>query len=182
MLLAIINFIAGFLLGSLATLLIFIWLGRAVLKKQVNKAISSVKSSAKLKNTEGDAMMDKVRELTLEQLDLKGQLDQPQKNALHGKHKNSISSRIKELEEQKLDLLRKTLALGYDPMIGTIDENGEIQKMKLSEYMVEYGITEKETKAETAPAPKKENPFKVIEGGKGDQDPKEGEDGDNSNR
>lgn len=182
-LLAVINFIVGFLCGALVIFLTFLWLGRAILKKQVNKIVSSAKGLGKNStHAEGDAMMDKVRELTLEQLDLRGQLDQPQKNALHGKHKNGISARIKELEEEKLSLLRQVLASGYDPSIGTIDENGEIKKMKLSEYMAEYDLLDKEVsdKSKTAEKPvKKENPFKVIEGGKSSE---ETENGDDSNR
>lgn len=167
MFVAILNFILGFLLGISLPVLAILWFSRSLLKKQLNKATSSARSAIKsTSNKEGDAMMDKVRELTLEQLEIRGQLDQPQKNALHGKHKNSLTARIKELEEQKTDLLRKTLALGYDPMIGTIDENGEIQKMKLSKYMAEYDLLEKEEPPKSPP-PKKENPFKVIEGGKG---------------
>jgi len=181
--LAVINFIIGFLCGALVMFLTFLWLGRSVLKKQLNKLVSSAKNASKSPvHAEGDTMMDKVRELTLEQLDLRGQLDQPQKNALHGKHKNSISARIKELEEEKLSLLRQVLASGYDPLIGTIDENGDIKKMKLSEYMAEYDLLDKEVDDKSKlseKTAKKENPFKVIEGGKSSE---ETVDGDDSNR
>lgn len=180
--LAAINFIIGFLCGALIVILTSIWFGRSVLKKQLNKLVSSAKNASKSPvHADGDAMMDKVRELTLEQLDLRGQLDQPQKNALHGKHKNSISARIKELEEEKLSLLRQVLASGYDPLIGTIDENGDIKKMKLSEYMAEYDLLDKEVddKKIVEKSVKKENPFKVIEGGKSSE---ETADGDDSNR
>lgn len=167
---AAVNFIVGFLVGASLMFLGFLYLGRAVLKKQINRVISSAKGMAKNSaNAEGDALMDKVRELTLEQLDLRGQLDQPQKNALHGKHKNGISARIKDLEEEKLALLRQALASGYDPEIGTIDENGEIKRVRLSAYMAEYDSLDKEAESNTKPAEKsvkKENPFKVIEGGK----------------
>lgn len=171
---AAINLIVGFLIGALSMFLVFLWLGRSVLKKQINKAISSVKkSTTSTASTEGSDILDQVKELTLEQLDLRGQLDQPQKNALHGKHKNSISTRIKELEEQKIALLKQALASGYDPEIGTIDENGEISRMKLSVYMAEYEslYRDSDSSSKSIEKPvKKENPFKVIEGGKSSEE------------
>lgn len=171
-----IEIIISYILGMISGVMLFIIgvsiYARRQMKQKISKVMNSVEDA--LANASiGDLPKKnllKVKDITVKQLELKGYLDYPQKNSLHGKHKNQIISEVKELEEEKIKLLQEILTAGFDPVVSTLDANGEIQSVKLSEYMREQGLT-----PDTTPSPadvaKKEreerkSKFQVFSGGK----------------
>jgi hypothetical protein len=79
--------------------------------------------------------MNKVKDLTKEQIELQLQGDAPQKNALHGHYKNNLSRSIREIEQEKKDILQSILDDGFDPEISTLNSESKVENMKLSEFM-----------------------------------------------
>lgn len=118
--------------------------------------------------------MKRVKAIADEQIDLYGRIDGPQKNALHGKHKNSLLSQLKALDEEKTSILQSILSDGHDPRLKTIDGNGVVTEMKLSEFMATMGYaTQKPTippPAAKPSGPERLGKFTLYRGGKGDND------------
>lgn len=152
--------------------LVFFMLGlfTGLLIAMVTLAVMGMRLSKKMDRTESvSKRMLKVKELTKEQLELQAQTSLPQKNALHGRYKNGVIGRIKELEEEKNTILKSIITDGFDPEITVMDESGVVTSIKLSEYLGQNGITmpPKET------TPPKTNSrqigkFTVHKGGKDD--------------
>lgn len=158
-------FIFGMCCGVALCAGMVMYLGKQVLK---TKEKSSTKTSL-------SDRMKRVKEISSEQLELTRSIDGPQKNSLHGKHKNSLVNRLKALEEEKNDILRSIIADGYDPELTTVNESGVVDKMKLSEYMAYMGITMEPSKTKEKPKADQPKPsierlgkFTVIKGGKSD--------------
>lgn len=148
-------FILGMISGACLTVAATVLIGKRLLNKEPKKRPETV-----------NERMKKVKELTQEQLDLQSGAQGPQKNALHGRYKNGLIGRIKELEEQKNDILRSILSDGFDPEITVMDGAGVVTTIKLSEFMAQNGIT-----MPTKPAPtstKQVGKFTVHRGGKDD--------------
>ena len=82
-----------------------------------------------------DARMKRINEIANIQLNLLSQMDTEQIPALTDVNKNHIRSLLKEIEDEKLVLLRSILDDGLDPEISTIDDAGVIAKTKLSDFM-----------------------------------------------
>jgi hypothetical protein len=123
--------------------------------------------------------MDKVKEITMQQLDLRSQIEGPQKNGLHGRHKNGLISEIKRLEEEKIEVLKSILNDNLDPEVSILDENNQTKTMKLSEYMNLMGHVYAK-KTQDAPTTKT-NKFTVYTGGKASSPPDDdGGSGDNT--
>ena len=116
--------------------------------------------------------LKRVKEITNQQMDLNAQIDGPQKNAMDGKYKNGMISKLKKLEEEKNDVLRSILVDGHDPELTTVDTSGVVTKMKLSEYMAYMGISvepvKKETEKKTGLTAERIGRFTVVKGGKND--------------
>ncbi len=149
-------FILGMISGACLTVAATVLIGKRLLKKDPKKRTESVNDR-----------MKKVKEITQEQLDLQSGAQGPQKNALHGRYKNGLIGRIKELEEQKNDILRSILADGFDPEITVMDGAGVVTTIKLSEFMAQNGITMPTKPAPTTPT-KQVGKFTVHRGGKDD--------------
>lgn len=156
-------YIMGILTGGVGFMTLTIFYANKVL----NREKKSLDKLTKKKSIED--RMKRVKEITNDQLDMLQQTDGPQKNALDGKHKNNVNSVIKQLEEEKTDILQSILAEGHDPEITTIDQSGVITKMKLSDFMVYSGIDVEPKKVEP-PKSKQLGKFTVYKGGKDDSD------------
>lgn len=155
-------FLFGFLAGSATMITFLMHLGRKSEIKGLKEKIAKKDSI--------NGRLKRVKEITAEQLNLQGHASGPQKNALHGRHKNGIIGQIKALEEEKDNILRSILKDGHDPELTTMDETGTVHQMKLSEYMVYMGITmePKEEVKPQEPKAKQLGKFTVHKGGKDD--------------
>lgn len=155
-------YVLGILTGVVGMVILTLYLGKRSLDKRKAEGESSSKKVESV-----SSRMKKVKELTNEQLDLYSQASGPQKNALHGRYKNGLNGRIKELEEEKSSILKSILADGFDPEITTVDQAGVVTTTKLSAFMAESGITVEPKKTEPTPT-KQVGKFTVHRGGKDD--------------
>lgn len=69
------------------------------------------------------------------QFDIMSGLEGPQNGPMHGKHKQVMGAELKRLEEEKMTIFRSILADGFDPSLGVINEMGEKESIKLSEFV-----------------------------------------------
>lgn len=114
--------------------------------------------------------MNRIKDITIEQMDLQGQASGPQKNALHGKYKNGLNAQLKILEEEKTTILKSIIADGFDPEISFMDGDGEISRIKLSEFLAQTGVImdPKVPAVKEEPKVKQVGKFTVHKGGKDD--------------
>lgn len=154
----VVIFLLGVVLGYAISIMHMLYLG----VKAMNKKVENAKSI--------NDRLKRVKEITNEQMDLNAQIDGPQKNAMDGKYKNGMISKLKKLEEEKNDVLRSILVDGHDPELTTVDTTGVVTKMKLSEYMAYMGISVEPAKKETKKSTTAERigRFTVVKGGKND--------------
>lgn len=150
-------YILGLLTGAVGAITFTIYMGKRLMDKRQDegKKVESIGSR-----------MKRVKDLTTEQLDLQGQVSGPQKNALHGKYKNGLIGRIKELEEQKTEILKSIITDGFDPELTVMDNAGVVSTIKLSEYLAQTGITI--PPKNPSPSTKQIGKFTVHKGGKDD--------------
>jgi flagellar biosynthesis GTPase FlhF len=94
--------------------------------------------------------LTKAHEMTQKQFELLAELDMPSKNAVHSKWKNGISREVRQLEDDKVALLKSILADGFDPEIAILNESYQKEKIKLSDYLKKI---EKTVGSETPPPP-----------------------------
>ena len=159
----IITAFAYFILGTIFGATGIITLALMVAKRSFDKL--KKEADAKPKTESVGSRMKKVKDITTEQLDLQSQAVGPQMNALHGKYKNGLNGRIKELELQKADILKSIITDGFDPQITVVDGAGVVTTIKLSEFLAQTGIVV---------PPKNQQPtkqigkFTVHKGGKDD--------------
>ncbi len=149
-------FLLGMISGACLTIATTVLIGKRLMNKD----------STKKRPETVNERMKKVKAITEEQLDLQSGAQGPQKNSLHGRYKNGLIGRIKELEEQKNDILRSILADGFDPEITVMDGSGVVSTIKLSEFMAQNGITMPPKPAPTST--KQVGKFTVHRGGKDD--------------
>jgi hypothetical protein len=152
-------FILGFLVGAASMMYFVIYVGKRL----------SSKDKPSLEDR-----MKRVKAIADEQVELSRRADGPQKNSLDGKYKNSLISQMKILDEEKNSILQSILSDGHDPRLKTIDGNGVITEMKLSEFMATMGyVTQKPTTPPPAAkpsGPERMGKFTVYRGGKDDED------------
>lgn len=110
--------------------------------------------------------LSKVKEITTQQLALQAQITMPQKNSLDGKYKNRLMNEVKTLEEEKVQILNSILQDGHDPEVNVLGDDGEPQRMKLSEFLEIQGTKMPLPKEE--PKTKMVGKFTVLKGGKGE--------------
>lgn len=159
-------YILGMFTGALLFKIQQIRVGNETLKEKIKAASAKLNASSSL-----DDRMKRVREITEEQLDMLQRSDGPQKNSLDGRYKNRLNRTVKDLEEEKNDILRSILDDGHDPEITSMGPDGIVTKMKLSEFMVDNGISAaKTTKSDKAEEPKTRQvgKFTIYKGGKDD--------------
>jgi hypothetical protein len=157
----IVAFISGVVFGWFSFILISIYL----VNKEIKRNEAKVKKLTDLISQTKSLMiarekLKKVREISVKQMELKGQIEMPQKNSLDGKYKNQLSEEIRVLEEEKINILNSILKDNIDPEILVLDEFGNTKTMKLSEYMNKMGYSIKDNKNHEKPK------FTVYNGGK----------------
>lgn len=155
-------FLLGVILGTCFVVVTTILIGKFILNKDKNQTTKKPESV--------NDRMKRVKVITEKQLDLQNIAQGPQKNAMHGRHKNSLIESIKELEIEKDKILRSILADGFDPHVTIIDETGSIINIKLSKLMEQNSITmpPKQEPAKSVPSTKQVGKFTVHKGGKDD--------------
>lgn len=80
--------------------------------------------------------INKLNNLSDEQISLVNQLDYPSRGASHSRWKNETITRLKELEKNKFVILKALLSDGYDAELKYIIPNtGEHKMMKISEML-----------------------------------------------
>lgn len=168
--LAIPIYVLGMISGSILTLTATLIIGARSLKKKREAVEEQKKNLVSLKDR-----MKKVKELTEDILAMQQSIDGPQRNALDGKYKNSVIRKIKDMDEEKNNILVSIIQDGYDPELTAMDPStGTVTQMKLSEYMSYMGINvpPKGTKVDAAKESKAKRlgKFTVINGGKDDAD------------
>lgn len=156
-------FTFGLIVGVFICFALTIYIGRRALVKRKTKTASIAEKAKSI-----SSRMNRVKEITNQQLDLYSQISGPQKNSLHGKHKNNLNGQMKELDDEKAAILNSILADGFDPEISVMDGAGVITKTKLSNFMTESGIAIESKKPE--PKTKPIGRFTVHKGGKDDDD------------
>lgn len=141
----------GIVIAFIAVVLFSTYLANKALKKEENKIKAKMDLEEKVR-----PLLDRIHEITDEQLQLKANSEQPSRNAVHSKYKNSLIARFKSLDEEKTQLLTKVVEMGYDPMITVSDEYGGQESIKLSEHLANLGIVigKKEEKQEVKEKPK----------------------------
>lgn len=142
------------------------------IKKKLDTELKTLKDKKDqlLKDDPIAERMLKVKEITMEQLNLQAQAEAPQKNALHGRYKNGLVGQIKELEEEKTKILQSIITDGHDPEVTVVDNHGEPEKVKLSSYLTERGMYPDMKVSENTEEPKTKQigKFTVYRGGKDD--------------
>jgi hypothetical protein len=112
--------------------------------------------------------LTKAQEITDRQLELLAAAEQPSKNALHSQYKNGLAAEIKDLEEEKMDLLHSIIRDGYDPTLN-VRIDGVPERIKLSAYLARAGVLPPPLPEEDGPkdpnAPRKVGKFLVYSGG-----------------
>lgn len=159
-------FLFGIIGGIILCIGITYYFGKRALEKR-NKEVSGGAAATTPKKVESIASrMKRVKEITDEQMDLQGQISMPQKNALHGKFKNGLMDRLKDLEDQKNEILRSIVADGFDPEITVMDEIGVVSNIKLSDFLAQNGIAV--SQKTDKPSTKQLGKFTIYKGGKDD--------------
>lgn len=153
-------YLIGVLTGAIALFTTTIYIGK--------KAMAKEQFSVKPSRANIDDRLKKVREITDQQLALMQAADGPQKNSLDGKYKNSLNKTVKDLEEDKVEILKSILTDGFDPLITTQDPDGTILQMKLSKFMADTGITMSPTTPQSKPKSSQIGKFTIHKGGKDD--------------
>lgn len=130
----IMGFLAGF--GALAIPISY-WFYRVnkeTTEKQ-EKIKEEVKQEAeKMKNVAD--RMKRVQVITDMQNEMIAKQQEPSRGVIHSKNKNNIGGKIKELEQEKLDVLTSIIEDGYDPVVVAVDPtSGEQKQQKLSDYL-----------------------------------------------
>lgn len=123
-------FCAGFITGVITLLITAIIFGLRQQKeddRDLKKIMKEVELMGSVKYR-----FAKANEITEQQLDLVSQAERPSASASHSRHKNDIIRRLKQLEEEKIDLFRSILKDGVDPVLSIVID-GVPTTMKMSE-------------------------------------------------
>jgi len=183
--LLILYFTVGLITGSVLTVTTALYYANKAMKSKKLLTDNFLKELDKL--TEGlddkvpsvNKRFSRIKEIINEQLDLQSHAEGPQRNSMDGKNKNSMIRTIKSLEEEKNDIFRSIISDGHDPKISVMGLDGVITEMKLSEFMVLYGVDMSPQPDKAASAKKnttttkktsKSSKFIVHKGGKNDSE------------
>ena len=166
-------FITGFTMGGCS---VVVWTLRQV--RKIDKVKSELLYQVKQKTSDLEAKRESITkrlieaaEITKTQLALQSQTDMPSKNALHSRHKNKLIGELKDLEMQKISLLRSILEDGFDPTITIMTEDGTKEDLLLSKFLSQaYNPTDevKSPKPDGSPSTRTVGKFVVHKGGKSD--------------
>lgn len=151
-------FVLGFGVGIVASMVAFIMTLKRMRAQDKSKSNEPKKQTVEQKM----ARVKVVTERQLELLELEAAL------RAGGQDDITVHQQIIALEDEKFDLLESILDDGADPELTAVNTKGELQKMKLSEYLAYIG-------SKSTPSPKKVESkstrlgkFTVIKGGKDD--------------
>jgi len=131
-------------LGILSGIMIGMFINSELQKVGMKSLLKKVKKELSIAYEEGvkygkvQPKIDRINEISQEQTDRMSSLDTPNASAAHARHKNSIVSIIKQLEEEKLNLLRSFIKDGTDPTLVVLID-GDKKRMKVSELLTKYG-------------------------------------------
>ena len=164
----------GFIMGVLSTILYCLHkvkkLGIAEGEDELNKIAEKMKEKVNEARTRINSVKDRLGEvysISKRQQDLQAALDMPSTNALHSRHKNGIVAELKELEEQKYNILQSILKDGFDPLINVINEDNTKEEMKLSQFVAKmngaHPLEEGELPPDNKPAVEKDEIDKELE-------------------
>ena len=157
-------FIVGLLAGFCCCFMWAIWTTTRHMLPANSPTDLSTQSRKTIKTT-----MQKVNELIAEQEQLLLQINKPSQNALHSKHKNSLITRLKQIDEEKYKLLNSILNAGFDPVIVMRDpDSDKLVNVKLSELLARAN---KRTSASSKPSTKPKLRVVTDEGFENDDDP-----------
>ena len=159
---------AGLVNGFVFTSMLVLHIGKRALTRKPDTA-----SPPKPAITDADirARIRKVKDLTDMQMALQIQTDGPQRNAMDGKFKNTIIKDIKDLEEQKVEILKSIITDGFDPVISVANPDGTVETITLSQFMANKNITmpaAKDANDKVSERKKNLSKFTVYTGGKPD--------------
>lgn len=129
--------LAGVMNGFIITSFLVMHIGRKALSKTRDTASPR---KPEITDDEIRGRIRAVKELTDLQIALQVSTDGPQKNAMDGKYKNQINKQIKDLEEQKVELLKSIIDDGFDPVISVANTDGTIENLSLSAFMAQKNI------------------------------------------
>jgi hypothetical protein len=162
----------GFMVGSIFTLMLisgYVYIKANQLIKKAKAASNDLKDKL-LNNSElYEKVKDRLKRLsdiTQRELEIMGSMSYPSANATHSRHKNSLVSEAKALQEEKIAIMRSMVAEGLDLEMSVIDESGQSKKMKLSEFLGEQPVDKTQQADKSSNKPK----FTVLTGGKSDTD------------
>lgn len=129
-------FILGLIIGAVLGVLIYSEFNQVNIKK----VLSTVKTELRRAYEEGvqyglvQPQIDRINEISKEQVEYLGALDRPNASAAHSRHKNSIITLIKKLEEEKITLFKSILNSGSDPLL-TVMLDGKQASMRVSKLL-----------------------------------------------
>lgn len=133
--------LCAFVLGFLCGIFTLIAYGLYRVKKYDKKVKNFIESLKKLTTEKSKSMqsikkrLDQAFDITDRQLAIMGMLDMPQTSASHGKYKNQLVSELKQLEEEKMGILKSILQEGHDPSLVVLKGDGQKEVVKLSEFI-----------------------------------------------
>lgn len=156
------SLLLGLILGLLISVGILIYYGKRIKKAEKAALTPTADPSLKEKALE---KMKMIKEITKSQLEMQSKAEGPQRNSLDGKYKNGLSREIQRMEEEKTELMKSILSSGFDPEVKILNSEGEVQSMKLSEFLANSGI---KTSTEKNEEPKSK--LTLHQGGKFDDD------------
>ncbi len=124
--------LVGFLLGIL-TLTVFTEVKQLRVMRRIKQEIEKAFNEGFKMGTVAPKL-ERVNAIAGEQMNYMSGLDRPSASAAHSKHKNSVISTIKKLEQEKLELLRAIIKDGVDPIL-SVSIDGKQQNIKTSELI-----------------------------------------------
>lgn len=129
--------VISFALGAITSLTAVMWFGLTRLKRLDAKRKEFAQQIANKEKITGSVSdrINQALDICERQFDIMSGLEGPQNGPMHGKHKQVMGSELKRLEEEKMTIFRSILADGFDPNLGTVNEMGEKETIKLSEFV-----------------------------------------------
>lgn len=142
------NFIVFFIGFNLGVLTVCAWAIYAANKIAKQAKASNSKMETKLKaafNAAAAAVskedssvrqrLNKVQDLTQEQLGILGMMDKPQSGPLEGRNRKYLQAQLTEIEEEKLNLMKSIIKDGFNPKIKILNDQGEVETITLESFL-----------------------------------------------
>jgi len=135
-------------IGVIVGVIVGILINNEYRKFNINSLLKTVKKElmkayeAGVKYGAVQLKIQRINEISKIQIDYMSSLNRPNASAAHARHKNSLVSQVKALEEEKIALFKSMLEDGADPLL-TVAIDGTTKSMKASELLpiLESGYT-----------------------------------------